>query len=162
MTNLLALDPGGVTGWSTWTYDPTTPLLPAAHGMIPGGLDGFIRWWDASWNAQHFRTYGGEVVIEEFELDGRTLRPDIQAKEIIGAVRLLAHQHGFPLAIQPNTQKSHAPDALLKHHDLWWEGKGHDRDSARHALARMKNRRHGPTIARYWARRPAAQMEGVA
>lgn len=161
MTNLLALDPGGTTGWSTWTYDATTPLLPAAHGMIEGGLQGFFRWWDAAWSAQHFRTYKGALVVEDFVLDGRTAQPDTTALEIIGALELLARQMGIPLVRQMNDQKRHAPDALLERHDLWWEGDGHDRDSARHAIAYMKTRRHGPTIARYSRNAPSAQQEGV-
>ena len=151
--NLMAIDPGGTTGWSTWTYDATTPLLPVEHGMIPGGLAGFIRWWDTSWPAQHFRTYGGEMVAEDFILDGRTAQPDTTALEILGALELLAHQRAFLLRRPRNVMKAHVPDSVLKHHDLWWPGAGHDRDSAKHALADAKISRHGPTIARYWGRR---------
>lgn len=153
MTNLMVFDPGGTTGWSSWEYGAITPLLPVRHGMIRGGLQGFFRFWEESFDAQMIRTYGGEIVVEDFVLDGRTAQPDTTALEIIGALEYISRKHGIPLVRQMNTQKAHASDEKLKEHDLWWPGEGHDRDSARHALARMKTRRHGPTIARYWGRR---------
>lgn len=154
MTVLLSLDPGGTTGWSTWEYTPTTPLLPLEHGMVSGGLQGFLGWWGVQiW---HRGLNFDEVIAEDFVLDGRTARPDTTPLEILGALEAYAHSGSFPLARPRNVMKAHVPDALLRHHDLWWPGAGHDRDSARHAIANMKLRRHGPSIARYWGRRQEA------
>lgn len=137
MRTLLALDPGGTTGWSFWKYDAVTPLLHVDHGMIRGGLDGFIRWWAD--------TNGGdpdEVVSETFVLDGRTAQPDVTPLKIEGALSVL-----FPGWIgQRNFAKAHAPDDLLKVKGLWWPGQPHAVDSARHAVAYLKTRRHAPTL----------------
>ncbi len=137
MIRLLALDPGGTTGWSSWVYDSLTPLRHVDHGMIPNGLDGFIQWWES--------TAGGEpdeVVSETFVLDGRTARPDVTPLKVEGALSVL-----FPGWIgQRNVMKAHAPDQLLKDKGIWWPGAGHDRDSARHAIAWAKTTRHMPTL----------------
>lgn len=142
MTTLLALDPGGTTGWSFWRYDAVTPLRHVDHGMIPGGLRGFIQWWE--------ETAGGdpdEIVAEDFILDGRTAMPDTTPLEILGALDMAAP---VPVIRQRNVMKAMATDEFLKRNDLWWKGAGHDRDSARHALALMKRRKHVPTLRRYW------------
>lgn len=142
MTLLLSIDPGKSTGWSVWEYDALTPLRHLAHGTTPDGLRGFLQWWNTSWTAQHFRTYGGDLVAEDFILDGRTLIPNTMPLEILGALEVL--WPGY--ARQRNVMKAHVTDDTLKHLDLWWKGKGHDRDSARHAIAFMKVRRHAPTL----------------
>lgn len=145
---LLALDPGGTSGWSFWRFSDTEPLAHVDHGMISGGNRGFIRWWD--------ETNGGDpdiVVAEIFVDDHRTVSPDTTPLRIEGALDVL-----FPAWVgQRNVMKAHAPDSLLKEHDLWWPGAGHDRDSARHAIAYMKTIRHLPTLRAYWPpRREAA------
>lgn len=151
MSTLLSLDPGGSTGWSFWTYDATTPLRHVDHGTITGGLGGFMRWWSD--------TLGGEpdmVVAEDFILDGRTARPDTTPLEILGALEMVCHQTGTPLARPRNFMKAHAPDDLLKRLGLWWSGAGHDRDSARHALAWAKTTKHAPTLRWMYGRKEAA------
>lgn len=141
MTTLLALDPGGTTGWSFWKYSATEPLTYVDHGQISGGNHGFVEWWG--------ETLGGEpdeVVAEIFIDDHRTMSPDLTPLRIEGALDVL-----FPGWIgQRNTMKSHANDLFLKRSGLWWEGAQHARDSARHALACMKLRRHMPSMLLYW------------
>lgn len=141
MITLLALDPGGTSGWSLWQYDALTPLRHIEHGMIGDGLRGFIRWFSDFGNWQY-----GEIVAEDFILDGRTARPDTTPLEILGMLEYACHQADVPLVRQRNVMKVHAPDQLLKDKGLWWPGAGHDRDSARHALALMKTRKHMPTL----------------
>jgi hypothetical protein len=152
MTLLLALDPGGTTGWSTWFYDATTPLRHIEHGMIPGGKDGFIDW------ALRRRGEFDEVVAESFALDGRTAQPDITPIRIETAIDLIFGRwgDGCPVYYQRNVMKAHAPDSLLKRLDLWWPGEGHDRDSGRHAIARQKTARHAPTLRWLGGSREAA------
>lgn len=139
---VLSLDPGETTGWSLWEHDALTPLRLIEYGMIPGGLQGVLKWWAESFPAQRFRTYGGELVAEDFVLDGRTLIPNTTPLEILGALEVL--WPGYTR--QRNVMKAHVPDAMLKHLGLWWKGAGHDRDSARHAIAYMKVKRHAPTL----------------
>lgn len=145
MTTLLTLDPGEMTGWAHWHYDEATPLTHLAHGMIPGGLQGFLAWN----TAHHLVIDIDEIVAEDFILDGRTLVPNTTPLEILGALEALRPD----LIRQRNVQKAVAPDSLLKTNGLWWPGNGHDRDAARHAIAHMRSIRHMPTLRAFWPRR---------
>lgn len=146
MSTLLALDPGGTTGWSTWHYDAVTPLTHVSHGMVPGGIRGFIDWF----KRERVDLLDWDVVVSEtFVLDGRTASPDITPLKIEGALSVLTPDW----VGQRNVMKAHATDDLLKRSGLWWPGAGHDRDSARHALAWAKTHFHRPTIDHYWPRR---------
>lgn len=149
-SNLLSVDPGGTTGWSLWFYDAQTPLQHVSHGMVEGGLDGFLRWFDDTIEPLDEICQIREIVIEDFILDGRTLTPDTTALEIIGAVKHAVWGTGTTLTRQRNTYKAHADDATLKRLGFWWPGVGHDRDSARHALAYVKTHRHMPSIRAFW------------
>lgn len=141
---LLAIDPGVSTGWSLWRYSDTEPLEHLDHGTVHGGLHGFIDWWSGRPSDPR-----EEVVAEDFILDGRTRMPDTTPLEILGALAVL-----HPATVrQRNVLKVHAPDDRLREWGLWWRGQGHDRDSARHAIAYMKLRRHAPTIAHYFPRK---------
>ena len=150
VTKLLSIDPGEATGWSLWHYDAINPLQHLEHGTVLGGLHGFIPWFSGLDELAF-----DEVVIEEFILDGRTLLPNTMPLEVIGAVEMWCFERGHLLARQRNTFKAAAPDHRLKEWGLWWPGKGHDRDSARHALAYMRSRKHMPTISAYWPDRRA-------
>lgn len=137
---LLALDPGGTTGWSFWRYTDDAPLSLIASGQVGNGIRGFIDWWADEAPSPDI------VVAETFRLDGRTPRPDVTPLKIEGALEVLfPGWHG-----QPNTMKVHAPDAFLKAHGFWLPGKQHARDSVRHALAYAKTHRHEPSLRAYW------------
>lgn len=144
---ILAVDPGGTTGWSLWLMREAAPIEHVEHGMIPGGVDGFITWATESGFVGHYAEWPDLTVVSEtFVLDGRTRKPDITPLKIEGALSVL-----FPGWVgQRNVAKAAAPDAFLKKHDLWWKGQGHDRDSARHAIYYAKSVRHLPTIRHFW------------
>lgn len=153
MNTLLALDPGGTTGWSCWEYDALTPLRPIAHGQIVGGVRGFVAWWGLQRDGLGLPW--DEVVSESFVLDGRTPNPNIQPLRIEGALEVL---WPGPMVYQRNTFKSHLRDERIKDLGLWWKGQPHAIDSMRHAFALMKVRKHAPTIRMAWPqeRRAAA------
>lgn len=142
MTKLLALDPGGTTGWSFWQYSPVTPLTLIEYGQAPNGAPGLRDFILA------FNKTVDEVVAETFVLDGRTQFPDITSKRCEGVLDVL-----FPDWIgQRNTYKAHADDLLLKRHGWWFKGMDHARDSARHAVALLKTRKHMPTLRMLYPR----------
>lgn len=151
MTSLLALDPGGTTGWSTFFYDATTPLQLIAQGQWERGIYGFIAQYQEA--LQRYEV--NEVVSESFVLDGRTANPDVTPLRIEGAIAALTPAH-VPVVYQRNTFKSHADDLLLKRAGLWFVGQEHSRDSARHAVAFLKTRRHMPTLRALWPPRGMA------
>lgn len=144
MTRLLALDPGESTGWSLWYYDALTHPQLIDHGTITGGVKGLIAWWYTRGSAGEGMQWD-EVVSESFRLDGRTMFPNITPLRIEGALAVLWPDVHY----QPNTMKAHVTDEWIKDHGLWWKGKGHDRDSLRHAFSYLKIRRHAPTL-RLW------------
>lgn len=143
---LLAIDPGGTSGWALFTFSDAEPLTLVECGMVSGGLRGFKKWWLSSWPAQVYRTYQGILVVEDFLRDGRTVHPDLQALEIISGLRMVLDT----FILQRNQEKGHAPDAFLKKWGLWQPGKGHDRDAIRHGFAWARTNRHMPTIKHYW------------
>lgn len=140
MSTLLALDPGGTTGWSLWELPETEPLRHLQHGMVKGGLGGFLHWWLPDGIVPDI------VVAEDFILDGRTLTPDTTPLEILGALQAIRPD----LIRQRNTAKALVPDSLLSAHGWKWKGAGHDRDSARHAIAYARTIRHMPTLRAFW------------
>lgn len=148
MTTLLALDPGGHTGWSSWTYGPTTPLTLLEHGQIADGLAGFVRWSRAYLE----EVVPDELVSESFVLDGRTASPDVTPLRIEGAIEALFAAEGVPIIFQRNVMKSGITDDRLRASGLWIKGQQHARDSIRHAIVSMKVRKHVPTINRFWPR----------
>lgn len=146
MTRLLALDPGGTTGWSLWEYGPLQPLTHLDHGQIGGGLRGF----GAFVRARAAALAVDEVVSESFVDDGRTDTPDVTPLRIEGVIDFAWGAHGTPVAFQRNFAKGHAPDEVLKRLGWWWTGQQHARDSARHAIALLKNSGHRPTQRMIW------------
>ena len=142
MTRILALDPGGTTGWALFRLPDDDPIYLIDCGQVVGGNDRFIRWWGT---VEH-----DLVVSETFRLDGRTRYPDITPLRIEGALDVLSPGwHG-----QANVMKAHAPDDLLKKHGLWIRGQRHSRDAIRHGLAYAKMHKHLPTLAKFWPERP--------
>ena len=148
---ILAFDPGGTTGWSTWELPADRPLVNIDHGQWEGGLDGFVL------NAQRvLRTFDPNVIVSEsFVLDGRARIVDITPARIETAIDMIFGKWGAGLSVvwQRNVQKAQATDDFLKRNGLWFVGQEHARDSARHAIAYAKGRRHLATIEHYWPRR---------
>lgn len=138
---ITGFDPGLSTGWSRWLYDAITAPQHLAHGIITGGLDGLMEWWDAG-NMDDV----DEAVSESFVLDGRTPFPEVEPLRIEGYLKGECRRLDIPLTFQRNTYKSHMTDGKLKELGIWWPGPGHDRDSARHVWANLKVRKHYPTL----------------
>lgn len=149
MRYILCLDPGGTTGWALFTIADDQPLTLVDCGMIPGGLRGFKKWWKTSWAVQLYRTYRGTLIVEDFLDDGRTQKPDLQARDIISGLTMHLDE---PFILQRNQMKGHAPDVFLKKWGLWQTGAGHDRDAIRHGFAyvRTLTPRHKPSYDKYW------------
>ena len=140
MPTLLAVDPGKTTGASLWKYSDTEPLECTWHGQIEDGLQGLIKFIK--------ETKTPDVVVsEQFVLDGRTPNPDVTPLHIEGALM----RHYESVWFQRNNFKKHASNDMLKAHDLYWKGEPHAMDSARHALAFMKVKKHMPTLKKYFS-----------
>lgn len=152
MIRFIALDPGKVTGWSLWAYDPASDhaAVRLDYGLVAGGVEGFIRWWNTE------RPIPVSLIVcEKFELDQRTADPDITPTYIEGALRALC---GVPIEWQPTSMKRQVSDDKLKQYGLWLTGSNKKirhvdardvNDSQVHALGYLKLR-HRPTAMRFW------------
>lgn len=89
---ILAIDPGNVTGVSRFD---TYTLQPPHVEEVPGGLYGFVEWWE--WSAWR-HSYPEQVFIEDF-----IIRPDTHRKtrepavyETLGWVKGKCHELSIP------------------------------------------------------------------
>lgn len=82
-----------------------------------------------------------EFICETFTINQQTLRKTRQTAslEIIGVIKLAAHEAGITLAMQsPGDAKRFATDARLKKSGLWTSTKGgHANDANRHLFLRL-------------------------
>ncbi len=158
--NLLAIDPGKITGISTWQGSERTALTRTGVGVIPGGIDGFLE-WELDWgeeNDNFLADYYDVVVIEGYRMDNRVQADrDGNALQIIGAVKAMFNdKRAGQLVIQPNTMKKLVGDDFLKAWNFWvtggdvgWEDGRDCNDSMLHALAWAKQY-HLPSQILYW------------
>ena len=137
MIRLRSFDPGLATGYSIWEFDETTPLTHVEHGTIRGGHTGVKNWWRSREDAVDI------VVCESFRLGDDTRKPETDPLKTEAILETL---WDGPLIFQSRDRKAAVRDSLLKRLGYWWPGKGHDRDSARHAIIYMRGINHRPTI----------------
>ena len=161
---LLAIDPGEVTGWSTWQLEDDAPLTRLDYGLVKGGALGWRSWMSAK-----MRMRPGLIVCERFNPnDGRAGKANyVDHLRIEGGLLVAADALGLPDPIwHHNDMKALCSDATLKSHGLWltgrderigWQDARDVNDSQRHALAWAKAAGHEPTLLRYW---PPAPVEG--
>lgn len=108
MTTILALDPGGVTGFAVVQIDtPDRPLVIRHYGVIPqlsagragllAGTDRFLKAWLPRVD---------EIAMED-GIEAYNLRTQSEAWEVRGCIRLAGEQAGKPVACyHPSTVKS--------------------------------------------------------
>lgn len=145
---VLAVDPGGTTGWAYW-----------ADGSVAAGQDEFEAFTDVvdGWCACNSRestrrTAPDVIVAERFTINQQTIRHSQQttALEVIGFLRYVAHREGVPFVLQTPAdakrfaQVGSSKDARLD--KLGWTKKpkvqwDHANDALRHlCLYLVKNK----------------------
>lgn len=128
---VLAVDPGGTTGWASGYY----------KGVYPEFHSGEVRDW-MEWCARvHSILMAGDfdwtVVVERYTVTSETAKKTRQydALEIIGVLRYLCHLTETPFVMQtPAEAKAFATDRKLHHMGWFTRGRGHANDAARHLL----------------------------
>lgn len=147
MPKILSLDPGVSTGWSCAVYDDTKPLAILGHGVIEGGITGFLRWFP-NWIADNAPD---EVLSETFVIDG-TLAPG-DSLQIEGAAMALWSD---TITWQTRSDKA----ALIrgeKERNAWLRERfpevksQHSLDAVAHLCVLAKRREHMPSLRKYWA-----------
>lgn len=139
--NLEAYDPGKTTGYAYFRVPHDAPMELKQVGQIPDGVMGFIDrdiWDDAD-----------IVVAEQFILDGRTVKPELEPLKIEGVLIADAYSLQHELVFQRNNFKKHVTDEKLKEVGWYQKGMPHANDAIRHALAWAKIN-HRPTLEKYF------------
>lgn len=146
LKTIIALDPGGTTGWAYWRaevlQDPTTEEY-----------EFYKESWDCGQlgpSEHHLDLYnflGGQetedytIVSESFEYRNKS-RPglDLSSKEYIGVAKVFCQERGIPYYEQTASMgKGFVKDANIKRLGLWSSGWKHAMDAYRHLLYYMIN-----------------------
>jgi hypothetical protein len=147
---LISIDPGYATGVSVWRVPDDEPIERVDYELIPGGIEGFIYWWNFDLPNAH------TLVFEEYVPDGRDGH-EIDAIEIQGLVRG-TWDHSFnEIFWHRNGKKKIIGDRLLKQHGFWlnsgklvgWTDARDVNDSQLHALA-WAHANHRPSQEFFW------------
>jgi hypothetical protein len=137
VTVVLAVDPGGTSGWAMATLDGTAKtvrqtLIFGEHN--PSAMADWLRTFcrNATMpNAEH-----RVLVMERFTITPQTgkLSAQYDALELIGLGRYLAEWHDveFDLTQAPGDAKAFAKNESLRNWGVWVPVQEHARDAVRH------------------------------
>lgn len=127
---VVALDPGGITGWAVWA---------SPHGVVGGGQ---ISGEDHRLQLIRFLTgmfcerSEGTVVCEQFEQRGMDTKVDQRALIYIATVQAFCEDAGIEFVLRrPSDVKSFWTDQKLRRLGLYVPGKPHQNDAERHLLS---------------------------
>lgn len=161
MPIVLALDPGLSTGWAAFTYDHETPATLVGQGVIPDGVEGYMRATAEPALFHHWNWVSLVTVYEDFVIDGTITGS--WASETIGAMKMYQWEKGTaPLVKQTRMDKAslfgHKAKTTQKRETErfnWlrargFDGVSHELDAITHALVYIKRQDHVPTIRKYW------------
>lgn len=149
---ILGLDPGGTTGWGSFTseerYDPTSKATVYTKYKFECGQIGPEPHHDELWELLELQQTDHFIIVcESFEYRNRARAGlELVSKEYIGLVNLFYRQRMqipgqslfFQTAamgkVQPNHKNSFVKPRNLKRLGLWWPGHGHAMDGYGHVL----------------------------
>lgn len=120
MARILAVDPGGTTGWMEWR-----------DGEVAGWEEpDWLAWLDS-------RDFDYDIfVIEKYTITPKTakLSQQTDALRCTGALEFLAYPDHKVIFQTPAEAKAFSTDAKLKRIGWYMPGMGHRNDAARHLL----------------------------
>lgn len=131
-TTILALDPGGTTGWSYVRFDDPEGPYEWRCGQI--GPQEHHKQLFVFLETQQTDNY--TIVTERFEYRN-TSRPGLvlMSREYIGVAKLFHADRGGNLIFQNASQaKGFVKDQRLKDLDLWYSSFKHAMDASRHLV----------------------------
>ena len=136
MTNVIAIDPGKMTGWSEIEYDSDSFRLKYSAELDMDAVLEHLRTLD-----DIDYTTPDVIIIEDFKITtgtGKLGSPDWSLR-LIGAVEYVAAKHGMPVVKQtPANAKAFSTNSKLMAVGMWHVGgAGHANDSLRHAMLYM-------------------------
>lgn len=138
---VLGLDPGGTTGVACLRIDTrdekAKPELIYLH-QIADGRYGFKTFFNGSTIAENV------TVVSEKWKERNIKGADREPQYIEGGIHMLWGDEN--VVWQYPDQKELIPDDFLKKNNLWTEGKRHQMDALKHALAYLRNEGHSGTL----------------
>lgn len=137
MKRIIALDPGGTTGWASYTtYDDPRLMKFDSGQMGPHDHHEELFEW-----LQYSAGYELEIVCESFEYRNAN-RPGLvlASKEYIGVTKLACRRFSAPYTEQTASKaKGFVKDAHIKRLGLWSSGDKHAMDAMRHLIFYIVN-----------------------
>ena len=137
MTNLLAIDPGKMTGWAELSYTSDSFTIHTASELTVDEV------WDTLYTSLDNTDSDKPdvIVIEDFRITtgtGKLGSPDWSLR-LIGAVEYLGFKYDIPVVKQyPSNAKAFSTNDKLRAVDMWHKGgAGHANDALRHAMLYM-------------------------
>lgn len=131
MTRLLAVDPGGTSGWAESTLQ--NPAADLTYGQYtPSEMAARLRLFCAQSSFEE-----RVLLMERFTITVKTGKNTQQtdALELIGLGRYLAEWHGVEFELQsPGDAKGFATNPQLKKWGVWVPVQDHARDAVRHLV----------------------------
>lgn len=120
MAYIIAVDPGGTTGWAEWK-----------HGEFRSGEEAdWLHWIDN-------RDFDQDIfVIETYTITASTAKKSQQtdALRLTGCLEWMAYPYRKVIYQKPSEAKAFSTDKKLKRIGWYTPGKGHANDAARHLL----------------------------
>ena len=141
---ILALDPGGTTGFKIWSDEVGFVGGQLINGHMKDGHH------EELWSMLN-NLYPTVVIYEAFEYRNRARAGLVlDSREYIGIIRLWGEiTDGAVLVKQTASQaKGFVNDAILKKGSLWVPGNPHENDAMRHLVYYLVNGKHGLTELR--------------
>lgn len=130
---ILAVDPGGMTGWATYWNDHVSAGQSEPMEFLRRA-DGFLA---TDYTKKH-------VICERYTVTSETIKKSRQydALEVIGTLKYLAWKHGAEFTLQaPAEAKRFTPNARLLILKWYRPGQDHANDALRHLVLWLAN--HG-------------------
>jgi hypothetical protein len=161
---ILALDPGGTTGWAQLTYVDTKPIECDWTTWV-----GSIGVREPMWTCgqigpdDHHKelfalleradAFDFTVVCESFEFRQYRQRDNINlmSREYIGVTKLFGQERNRPVVFQTaGAAKPFVTDEKLKAMGLWVPGQKHARDALRHLVTFLVRKEHRTELVKSW------------
>lgn len=152
MRRIIAFDPGGTTGWATWTDDTKADdwAIPGIWACGQLGPESHHLELDVLLGTQQTDQF--TIVTESFEYRNN-VRPGLvlDSVEYIGVMRRFCQERmkeGDKALVQQTASygKGFVSDKNIRVLGLWYPAQKHAMDATRHLLAFMINSRYGKTV----------------
>lgn len=157
MKRIVALDPGGTTGWAMWQDQAGGKTATMWDHFFCGQIGPEEHHEELYELLERFQTHDFTVISETFDFrqhDNFRTGVNLISREYIGVAKLFALQrmhNSPPVVLQtPASAKTFVTDEKLKVMGLWVPGKQHARDALRHLIYYLVNKEKMYNLIKPW------------